>query len=427
MQRRQFLTQFVKGGATVAAQSLFSNKLLAFETSPRAIWHIEDQTGRLASAFEPDYPANPASLTKMATSLLALQRYSPAFRYRTVAAPMGPIDVKSRTLRGDLHLFASADPDFHFENAVLLANGLNRLGISHVTGNLVLHGAFHMDWDHGQVPLTPDQWRTHNTKKAQILRSAWDKQAWHPARVRLWEKTRARLSIFHGEQSLTNFQGVKIQGGIQLGVTAPAPRLSLAVTHFSNPLLRTLKRFNCHSNNDIERIGQQLGGAPALQNFLIGQLRLPAKEVYFSSTSGLETNRLSPRGAVLVLRHLLNEGRRHKLQLCDILPVAGLDHSTLRRRFTEPGYAGSVVAKTGTLVDTDGGVQTLCGVCYTRKGPYLFAMFQLQTGHKSDVARRQIDHSLRSFIDRNGGPVALGYIPSSFPLSYDQARIEVLS
>jgi D-alanyl-D-alanine carboxypeptidase/D-alanyl-D-alanine-endopeptidase (penicillin-binding protein 4) len=389
------------------------------------IWQFEDMAGRPASAFHPEYPANPASLTKMATSLLALYRHSPAYRYRTVAAPAGPIDFKSGTLQGDLHLFANADPDFHFENAVLLSSGLNRLGITQVTGNLVVHGPFHMDWDHGRVPSTPEEWQVYNYKKAQLLRSSWDRQSWHPTRKRQWDKVRSRLSVYHNEELLAGFHGITILGGIQLGNATTAPPLVPAVIHHSNPLLRILKRFNCHSNNDIERIGQQLGGPRALESFLIQQLRLPAQEVYFSSTSGLETNRLSPRGTVQVLRQLMNVGKRHRLQLCDILPVAGMDKSTLLKRFTEPGYAGSVVGKTGTLVDTDGGVQTLSGVCYTKKGPFLFAIFHLGTGHKPDAARRQIDQSLRTFIDNNGGPAALRYTPPSFPLSYDQVRIEV--
>jgi D-alanyl-D-alanine carboxypeptidase/D-alanyl-D-alanine-endopeptidase (penicillin-binding protein 4) len=396
------------------------------EAPPRAIWNFEDLAGRAASTFHPEYPANPASVTKMATSLLALQRFSPSYRFRTVAAPMGAIDSKSGTLQGDLHLFASGDPDFHLENAVLLAAGLNRLGIFLVTGNLVVHGPFHMDWNHGKVPSTYDEWPAYNLTKARLLRDVWDKQGWRPLRRQQWPKVRARLSAHHEEALLMGFQGVRIRGEILISSAPATPRRAPAVTHHSNPLLRTLKRFNCHSNNDIERIGQLVGGPRGLESFLIEQLHLPPQEVYFSSTSGLETNRLSPRGTVQVLRQLMNLAKRHRLQLCDILPVAGLDKSTLHKRFTEPGYAGSVVGKTGTLVDTDGGVQTLSGACYTKNGPFLFAIFHLGTGHKPDIARHQIDQSLRSFIDRNGGPRALDYTPAGFPLSYDQVRVEVV-
>jgi D-alanyl-D-alanine carboxypeptidase/D-alanyl-D-alanine-endopeptidase (penicillin-binding protein 4) len=424
MHRRQFLKHIARGSATLAVQS-FCGPGFALESSPKAVWNIEDLAGRAASAFHPEYPANPASVTKMATSLLALHRYTPSYRFRTVAAPVGTIDRKSGTLQGDLHLFASGDPDFHLENAVLLAAGLNRLGIFQVTGGLVVHGPFHMDWDHGKVPGTSQEWPAYNLTKARLLRDVWDKPAWRPARRQQWAKTHARLANYHDEALLAGFQGVRIRGATQIGSAATPSRLSPAVTHYSNPLLRTLKRFNCHSNNDIERIGQLVGGPRGLESFLIEQLRLSPQEVYFSSTSGLETNRLSPRGTVQVLRQLMNLGRRHQIQLCDILPVAGLDKSTLQKRFTEPGYAGSVVGKTGTLVDTDGGVQTLSGVCYTEKGPFLFAIFHLGTGHKPDVARHQIDQSLRTFIDKNGGPVALNYTPPSYPLSYDQVRIEV--
>ena len=58
------------------------------------------------------------------------------------------------------------------------------------------------------------------------------------------------------------------------------------------------------------------------------------------------------------------------MQPQDILPVAGMDVGTLKRRFTSLEYRGGIIGKTGTLPGTDGGVSTLAGIVYTRdKGP----------------------------------------------------------
>ncbi len=423
IERRDFLKQSVKSvvAGVVASWIAPLDEVLAAPT--RFLWYFEDWQGALIFAQYPDGLANPASVTKMATSLWALQEKGPSFRYATTFIPRGSMSLASRTLIGDMHLYASGDPDFHDENALLVAAALNRLGIDRIAGDLIIHGRFHMGWDDGRLPLNKSQWQRYLIQKGWLLRRAWNPARWSRSTRQAW----ARLQRSSKElmDLLTSFRGLIIRGGVRVRPAAPAPPSERAVIHYSNPLLRTLKRFNSYSNNDIERIGAQLGGPRALEEFLRAHVDALPPGMRFSSTSGLGRNRLSPRATVRILRKLIALGEEDGFQLHDVLPVAGVDEGTLEDRFADPIYAGSVVAKTGQLVRTDGGALALSGMAYTRRGPFLFAIFHRRTGRRLVTARRHVDRLLRRFIDQMNGPSPLNYHPTHFPLSYDRVRLEI--
>jgi D-alanyl-D-alanine carboxypeptidase/D-alanyl-D-alanine-endopeptidase (penicillin-binding protein 4) len=110
-----------------------------------------------------------------------------------------------------------------------------------------------------------------------------------------------------------------------------------------------------------------VGGPEGVRAYLVNELKLPPEQVQLSTTSGLEVNRLTPRGLVSVIRALDEEARRQGLELVDIMAVASDDYGTLRRRMVGTPLEGAVVAKTGTLVHDDGGMASLGGVVYTQK------------------------------------------------------------
>ncbi len=149
-------------------------------------------------------------------------------------------------------------------------------------------------------------------------------------------------------------------GEIGVGPAAPAARLLL--THKSSKLTDVLKVLLCYSNNFMaERIGDSLGGRESVNRQVVNALGIPADEVQFASLSGLGINRVTPRAMMKILRGLRNELEKNRLSPADIMPVAGIDPGTLEDRFTGPAWKGSVIAKTGTLVRTDGGASSLVG------------------------------------------------------------------
>jgi D-alanyl-D-alanine carboxypeptidase/D-alanyl-D-alanine-endopeptidase (penicillin-binding protein 4) len=193
--------------------------------------------------------------------------------------------------------------------------------------------------------------------------------------------------------------GIQVSGSPKTGEV----RGSLLVSHLSNSLRNILFYQNAHSSNPVaERLGEALGGPRAVEQFLIEQIRIPKDEIFISRTSGLEFNRITPRGTVQLLRELIYWLNLNDMEPQDILPVAGIDVGTLQRRFTSVEYRGGIIGKTGTLPGTDGGVSTLAGILYTRdRGPVLFAIFNT----KGSVAtyRRLQDTFVKALIMECGG------------------------
>src|SRR5262245_33597832 len=104
---------------------------------------VETLAGTVVASQFPDQQFNPASAVKLATSLIALRTLGPQHRFATAVWTDGVIDRSTGTIAGNLYI-SGRDPSFHYEHAVLLASELNRLGITKVTGDLVVAPSFTM-------------------------------------------------------------------------------------------------------------------------------------------------------------------------------------------------------------------------------------------------------------------------------------------
>ena len=136
---------------------------------------------------------------------------------------------------------------------------------------------------------------------------------------------------------------------------------------------------------------------------LLQGVGIPESELLIRRSSGLEDNRITPRGTVKLLRHLVLWLNFNNLLPEDVLPVAGVDNGTLRARFTAIDYRGSVIGKTGTLPATDGGVSTPAVFVFTRdRGVLLFAIFN--THGNVTTFRRLQDSLIKDMIEESGGP-----------------------
>ncbi|HEU5235536.1 MAG TPA: D-alanyl-D-alanine carboxypeptidase, partial [Pyrinomonadaceae bacterium] len=101
---------------------------------------------------------------------------------------------------------------------------------------------------------------------------------------------------------------------------------------------------------------------------------------------------------------------KNKLTLADILPVAGIDPGTLEERYTDPLERGSVVAKTGTLVHTDGGASSLVGQMKTKSGRIVLFVIMNQRGNVIRFRQNQ-DDIVVAIQNSMGGPAAFDYHP----------------
>ena len=381
----------------------------------RLVWHVENEDRQQVDALEADSPINPASLTKVATSLWALERLGPDHRFETRFASSASLDPSTGVLQGDLVVLGSGDPDFHVENAYLVARALNGLGLSTVRGRLLVDETFWIGWEGGSEKRETDRGR-RATLMASRLRDAFDPARWTA-------DTRKYLNEFIARRSIANDAPRVVIEGVPGAHVGLAPS-SILLRHRSSSLQRILKRFNAYSNNDIERLGRQLGSGEDLVAFLATRWKVAPSELAFESLSGLGANRMTPRLVVRMLEDFNDTLIGLGLRLEDVLPAVGCDPGTLTHfpQFDDTP-AGAVVAKTGTLRKTDGGVAVLAGLAHTARGSMFFCVVAPGSGGRLAQAREAQQRWLLDLIARHGGPLARE-CGAAVGHSDDDARIE---
>ncbi|MEN3326692.1 MAG: hypothetical protein V7638_1499 [Acidobacteriota bacterium] len=355
---------------------------------------IETLDGKIVSSQAENEQFNPASTMKLATAFMALKTLGPDHRFATAVWTDGQLDKTTGSLNGNLYI-SGRDPSFHYEHAILIARELNSLGIKQVTGDLFVAPAFTMNFS-GSATRSGEQF--YDTLDS-ALRPAAAVQAWN------YERT-----LLKDVAGLQNVPSVAVRGGV--GVAPVAPGAKLLLTQKSSRLVDILKVLLCYSNNFMaDRIGETLGGPESVRQQLIATLILAPDDLKISRLSGLGVNRISPRVMMKVYRALAAELQQHGLAPSAILPVAGIDPGTLEDRFTGPAWRGSVIAKTGTLLRTDGGASALVGQMRTASGETLLFVIMNQRGSVGRFRENQ-DYLVMLAQNTRGGPKAFDYKPS---------------
>lgn len=370
---------------------------------------VETLDGAVVREQAADQPFNPASAVKLATALGALRTFGPKHRFATTFWITGAFDKTTGTVNGDL-VVSGRDPSFHDEHAVAVARELNQLGIKTVTGDLVVAPRFTMNFSPSSLRSGERLYDTLDSTR----RPAAAAKAWTDSRFALNDAVALRAT-----------PSVAVMGAVYVDAV---PKGARAIsTHYSPALVDVLKVLLCYSNNFMaERLGDQLGGAQGLEDFLSRELGFKRGEFRLASTSGLGVNRLTPRQMMKVYRALLDTLHESKLKAADILPVAGVDPGTLQRRYADKPNRGSVIAKTGTLGRTDGGASALVGQMRVRDGATLLFIVLNQRG--SVVRFRQWQDAVVSEVQTSrGGPLPFTYSPQTLAIrlsasEFDSAR-----
>ena len=354
---------------------------------------IETLDGKVVAQQSADERFNPASTMKLATALIALRTLGPDHRFATGVWTDGTLDKATGIITGNLYI-SGRDPSFHYEHGVLLARELNKLGIKQVSGDLIVAPGFTMNFS-GSAKRSGE--RLYDTLDT-TLRSAEALQAW------TYERT-----VLNDRASLETVPSVAVMGAVTVGSVDPSAKLLL--TQKSSKLVDVLKVLLCYSNNFMaERIGDALGGPESVRQQLTAALGLGPDELKIASLSGLGVNRISPRVMMKIYRGLLLELDKHNLSPSAIMPVAGIDPGTLEDRFTGLPWRGSVIAKTGTLVRTDGGASSLVGQMRAANGEVLLFVIMNQRGSVSRFRENQ-DLLVMMVQNTRGGPKAFQYKP----------------
>lgn len=317
--------------------------------------------GEPVAMMNEDTPFNPASVIKLATTLAALNRLGPNHRFHTDLLANGEIDEKTGELNGDLILFSGRDPSFSISDAKRAGESLRNFGLRRVNGSLIVIGYFTCNYN-------------------------------------------SRADVSAGV--FARYSGITFRDPIKYEDSNSQPRGRLLVTVESDTLLRIAQYQNAHSVNSIaDTLAGHIGGPQYVKNFLVEQAGLSPDAIRISTGSGLNVNRMSPRDTVMMLRAMVNWLDRYGLKPDAVMGLGGIDPGTMRARFAESGFAGSVIAKTGTLISTDSGMAALAGVIRTRnRGTLLFAVYD-NAEHRRVVPLRKVqDEFLKQLMNELGGP-----------------------
>jgi len=367
---------------------------------------VETEDGEIVMEQAADQAFNPASAMKLATALMALRTLGPQYRFATAVWTNGTFDKATGTITGDL-IVSGRDPSMHYEHAVIIARELNRQGIRTVTGDLIVAPRFTMNFNSSSLRSGERFYDTLDATRRPV------------AATRAWYDNRQAASDY---QTLQSQPSVAVMGAVYTDAVPAGARLLL--THRSSTLVDVLKVLLCYSNNFMaERLGDGLGGAAGLRRFLVNEVDITSGDVRVASASGLGVNRLTPRAMLKVYRALSDELAKHRLSPADIMPVAGIDPGTLRKRFESSPSRGSIIAKTGTLYRTDGGASALVGQTRARNGELL--MFVIFNGRGNVRRFRESQDSLIADLQNaRGGPAPFAYTPHTLAMRLADTELD---
>jgi D-alanyl-D-alanine carboxypeptidase/D-alanyl-D-alanine-endopeptidase (penicillin-binding protein 4) len=365
---------------------------------------VESLDGSVVAESNATSLFNPASNVKIATAYAILKTFGPDFRFISNIYTDGVIDRTTGTLRGNIYV-SGRDPMFAYQHAVIVANELNRMGITNVEGDLVVTDNFVMNYSASPQHSGQTMFDTMDaSKRAAAATREWGSYLSYSGK---WGKASPTPSV--------TFTGAMY--------VQPIPSsLHLLFTHESAPIREILKVTLCYSNNFLaERLGEMIGGPYAVARLVQLNANIPPQEFSLATSSGLGINRVSPNAMMRLLHVLRSDLARYHMTFADIMPVAGIDKGTLENRFDTDFSVGSVVGKTGTLGVTDAGVSALSGEISTRSGRYLFVIFNQRGGVRKF---RSFQNYFVSLLQGQfGGPQPLAY--NAVPLETRLARSRV--
>jgi serine-type D-Ala-D-Ala carboxypeptidase/endopeptidase (penicillin-binding protein 4) len=356
---------------------------------------VENMEGSVVLDSNSTFAFNPASNVKIATAYAVLKTFGPDYRFPTSFWTDGQLDTATGTLYGNLYV-SGRDPMFNLEHAVIVAGELNRLGVRSINGDLIVTDNFAMNFS------------TQAQASGNALQAVMNAAKRSAAATRAWNNYLA-----NSRKAPVSIPSVEISGGTY--VQALPTNAKLIFSHESATMREILKVTLCYSNNFLsERLGDMLGGPFAVAKIVQQNAQIAPEEFYIQTASGLGTNRVTPRAMMRLLRTLSGELAKNKMNFTDIMPVAGIDKGTLEGRFDSDFARGSVVGKTGTLGNTDGGVSSLAGEIQTKNGKLLFVIFNQRGG----VQRfRAFQNSLVSIIQ--------GQMGGASPMIYNEIPLDV--
>ena len=368
------------GVVTTIDRYLQTLKAQGLDPNRQAVWLRTDNNVLIDRNSKIPVPV--ASLTKTATSLAAIAKWGLDKQFDTEIGTDG--QISQGVLTGNLIVRGGGDPLFVWEDAISLAQSLNKLGINRIDGNTIVVGNFHMNYkaDPQQAGDLLKRALTGINLPPELLATDFKD-------VNLVKLPTAPTA------ATTKLPQAPISGSVIVATAVPANYTPL-IRHRSLQLVEIVRQMNIYSNNEIAQIlADGVGGVDRMMENVATTANFPRSEIQLVNGSGLGVqNRISPRAVSQIFRTLHQQLQTADFNLADIFPVAGTGQfGTLKDRNLPAG----TTMKTGTLNQ----VSALAGVFPTAdRGLVWFVI--VNQGSQIAKLRQQQDTLLQSLVQTWG-------------------------
>ncbi|WP_374075676.1 D-alanyl-D-alanine carboxypeptidase [Bdellovibrio bacteriovorus] len=366
-----------------------------------------------------------ASISKVVTSLWAVEKLGPDYRYKT---KLHVTKVSNNSY--DVHIEGSRDPIFGRNASYYLISELNRAGVDiKKIENLTFDENFLLDWLAEEDPRIGGNTPYYETiqQQAEAVRNSLIADFATPIRKAMYDDLRKRAGTI----------GVKMEVAPNISVTRVEfkPKSSFTknsemttLVYKSAPLRTILKRMNNQSNNYIaDTLYWNLGGTAAFNQYIKTALAVGSDEMEFHLGSGNNANYIDKdfsknvyneatcESMIKTLYRLDSLLEKSGYELSEVMAVAGVDKASTVGKY-DGEFVGSTTAKTGSVNKA----KTLAGVVSTKNGEIYFAVLMNTDGRSEwGAANGVIKTKVRGLINNNGGPKKINYTKPILPLPFD--------
>jgi serine-type D-Ala-D-Ala carboxypeptidase/endopeptidase (penicillin-binding protein 4) len=364
-----------------------------------------------------------ASVSKMITTLWALERKGPQFQYEN----------EFFFNDGHLHIKGTRDTVFSRRKLFTLVNQINNLGIKEISKITFDENTIVFAGSEGYVG---EVLNISSARTATNLRDFLHTPGWERLKEGYQEFYRQTPRAIIERFDIRELSELNLSVSTVEAVTEDPFDLSaqevLTFSNLSPAIEEYMKVMNIVSNNFIaDQTFANLGGEQAFDQYIRGFLEheFPDYErtrqgfgaedlsIKMFTGSGLNTTRDGSRvdnfsscAIVVKLMERLQEVVEDlETRLDQVAAVPGSDGGTFRKRLNSQILKNSMVAKTGTLYHTS----ALAGILSTQDGMIPFGIFHQLTGSKASAVQIQ-NHMVRTLVDQYGGPKNFEYRPKYF-------------
>lgn len=364
-----------------------------------------------------------ASVSKVMTSLWALERLGAHYRFSTVLH-------MSRTSSGGLrvHIEGSRNPLFGRNLSYFLISELNRMQVQRID-SLTFDENLLLAWKVEEPPYIGGVTPRYHTIQEQTTAIKNE--------LRTYFATSINQPLYERLRSRARDAGVFMQPSPQISLRSvgflPKSRFrresdTVSISFKSSPLITLLKRMNNQSNNYLaDHLFWNLGGRRSFASHASAVWQVEQSELHFVNGSGNNEGTVDHpiynEGTCAAVLKILQRVEYHlsaqRLNLTTLLPVADIDSDSTLSNFGGLA-AGAMSAKTGTVNKA----KTLAGFLSSRRGFLSFVillhMDQDLDSSDSGVANQMIKNKVGQIINLHQGPQRLNY-SELITLPFDQS------